>query len=144
MEPVSRWDTRRRPSRSAMHTALRLIVVLVSLLLSSYGLLFGYAGLAGFFGQGDGSGSLWSAGIGLMMGYAWIAWLVMAFAWVFEFRLHTFWPVSGTLAGVGSVIVTLGFAIIFTFPALIMAIVFVAFHLSAEPPAITTTADAAD
>ncbi len=71
-------------------------------------------------------------GVGLLMGYAWIAWLVLGFAWAFQRRLHAWWPISGLVSGIGSVLFTFGFAIVFTFPAIIMAIVFVTFHLSDE------------
>lgn len=114
---------------------LRALAVLVSAVLSSYGLLFGYASLAGLvlrlFGYGD-PAPTWMYFVAAMMGYAWIAWWVLAVAWILQRRLHRWWPVSGTAAGVGSILFTFGFGIVFTFPAIIMAIVFVTFASSRE------------
>jgi hypothetical protein len=114
---------------------LRTLAVLISAMLSTYGLLWGYASLAALvmrlFGIGD-PAPAWMYAVSAMMGYAWIAWWVLAVAWIRQRRLHRWWPISGSAAGIGSVLWTFGFAIPFTFPAIIMAIVFVTFALSKE------------
>jgi hypothetical protein len=115
--------------------ALRLVAVLGSFALSGYGVLFGYAALISFMVPAPEDGFtyprlMWL--VDLMFAYAWIAWLVLGFAWAFQRRLHGWWPISGLVAGTGSVLFTFGFAVVFTLPAIIMAIVFVTFHLSDE------------
>lgn len=114
---------------------LRTMAVLISAALSWYGLLWGYASIAGLvmrlFGVGE-PAPTWMYVVSAMMAYAWIAWWVLAVAWIFQRRLHRWWPISGTVAGIGSILWTFGFAIVFTFPAIGMAIVFVTFALSRE------------
>ncbi len=127
------------PSRDLLRrfgpTTLRLAALVLSFVLSGYGVMFGYAALISFFAPDPEDGFthavlMWS--MDLAVAYAWIAWLVLGFAWAFQRRLHPWWPISGTLAGGLCIVCTLGFAIVFTFPAIIMAIVFVTFHLSDE------------
>ena len=127
-------DTVRRLIRRFGPVTLRLVAVLLSFVLSSYGVLFGYGGIALVIAQINGTSDLGAgmAVVGLIMGYAWIAWLVLGFAWAFQRRLGAWWPISGLVSGVASVLFTFGFAVVFTFPAIIMAIVFVTFHLSEE------------
>jgi ammonia channel protein AmtB len=73
------------------------------------------------------------------LAYAWIAWIVLAVAWIRQRRLHRWWPISGTVIGIVCIAWTLGFAIVFTFPAIGMAIVFVTFALSKEARQIEDT-----
>lgn len=114
---------------------LRTLAVLISAALSSYGLIWGYASLVGIvqrlFGIGE-PAPTWMYGVSAMMAYAWVAWIVLAVAWVRQRRLHRWWPISGTAVGIACILWTFGLAIVFTFPAIGMAIVFVTFALSKE------------
>lgn len=130
--PAFEW----KPIVHALPYVLRLLAVLVSFALSWYGVLWGYAGAVGLAQQAMGQGTEdtlpWMLVVALLLAYAWIAWLTLGLAWVAQRRLHPWWPISGTVVGIVCILFTFGFAIVFTFPAITMAIVFVAFHLSDE------------
>lgn len=114
---------------------LRTLAVLASAALSWYGLLWGAAGFAGIFvmlSGADDSAPNWMLLVSVALAYAWIAWIVLAVAWIRQRRLHRWWPISGTVVSIGCILWTMGFAIVFTFPAIAMAIVFVTFALSRE------------
>lgn len=124
----------------------RLSAVVLSLALSFYGLLYGVAGLIGVGVQATGLGGpmpAWMLPLNVLIAHAWIAWLVLGLAWAFQRRLHPWWPISGTIVGIICVVATLGFAIVFTFPAIIMASVFAAFQLSDEARKIEAARQAA-
>lgn len=110
---------------------LKVGLLLLTLLLSCYGLIMGLAAAYSAVQDVLGGASITLIGItwGVFMGFAWLAWFVMAIAWVLEKRLHRFWPVSGTIAGCLSIVSTFGFGLAFTFPAVLMAAYLVAFHL---------------
>lgn len=114
---------------------LRTLAVLGSAALSWYGVVWGAASVVGtfmlLFGNDD-SAPKWLLIPFAGMGYAWIVWIVLAVAWIRQRRLHRWWPISGTVVGTVCIVWTLGFAIVFTFPAIAMAIVFVTFALSKE------------
>ncbi|MGH8518961.1 MAG: hypothetical protein ACREUE_16045 [Panacagrimonas sp.] len=121
---------------------LRTLAVLGSAALSWYGLVWGAAGVVGtfmlLFGKDD-SAPDWLLIPMVGMGYAWIAWIVLAVAWILQRRLHAWWPISGTVVGIVCIAWTLGFAIVFTFPAIAIAIVFVTFALSKEARQLEAT-----
>ena len=108
-------------------TVLRSLVVLSSLVVSVAGVLFATAGIAQMLDEGKPL-SPWMIGYSLMMCYAWIAWLVLAYAWIVRRRLHLFWPISGLVTGSLSVLSTLGLALLYVFPAFVMAVLFVIFQ----------------
>ena len=127
------------PNRRTAPILLRLLIVLTSLVLSAAGLFFASAGMAQLL-EGDAPLSPWAIGYSLMMCYAWIAWLVLAYGWILRRRLHLFWPVSGLITGSLSVLSTLGLALLYVFPAFLMAIFFVIFQFDRQARAPETAA----
>lgn len=127
-------DSRCSSLRSALPAVLRTLAVLTALVLSGYGVLFGVAGALSVVQRASGwlsESAPWTLALDVGVAYAWIAWLVLAQAWIRRRHLHWWWPVSGTLVGVAFVVMTLGFAIVFTFPAIALAVLFVAFQVGA-------------
>lgn len=108
--------------------AARIAVLVVSFFLSGYGVIAPLLFLSGTSGPTPGWVYGWSATIT----YGWIAWIVMGVFWVRNKRLGWFWPVTGTIAGVLSMLPTVGFGILFVSPAVAMAIVLVIFHLGSD------------
>ncbi len=109
--------------------ALRWAAAIISLLLSGYGLL---TPLLFLFGAANPEGRetpalvwLW----GLIVLYAWIAWLKMGINWAEGRRVQKFWPITGTIAGCISVLIGFPLTILMVFPAVLMALIFVRFHL---------------
>lgn len=67
----------------------------------------------------------------LIFDYAWFSWFVMAIAWAFDKRLPKYWPISGCIAGVLSVLLTspLVLPVVLLLPSILLAISFCRFHL---------------
>lgn len=127
-------DSRCSSLRSALPVVLRTLAVLAALVLSGYGVLFGVAGALSVVRRAGGllsEAAPWALAFDVAVAYAWIAWLVLAQAWIRQRRVHWWWPVSGTLVGSAFIVMTLGFAIVFTFPAIALAALFVAFQFGA-------------
>lgn len=68
----------------------------------------------------------------VLFAYAWIVWLIMAIAWLFQHKLHRFWPISGSITGVISFILIMPLVLpaLFVLPAVLLAITFCRYHLA--------------
>ena len=62
------------------------------------------------------------------MVYAWIVLAVMSIGWICDRRLSRFWPISGTIAGVLSVVAVFVIPAVYVLPAIILALVVSLFH----------------
>ncbi len=130
------------PASPAPKAPPRLAVLVGSLIMSFYGLLVGVATLRRAF-TGPVSPEAGPSTLplllvcALVMAYAGLAWLVMGYAWVSDRRVHRMWVITGGIAGVLSLLLAADVRLIFVFPAIVMAVYLVVFHLSgAKPPSM--------
>lgn len=108
--------------------SFRAVIVLASLLLSGSGVLLPLLMMNdAVTGTTPAPPGIWVWAAGVI--YAWVAWAVMGLHWVVRQRLGRFWPISGGLAGVASLLVGFPVTLLATYPAVIMAGVFMVFHL---------------
>ena len=67
--------------------------------------------------------------------YSWIALFIMNYAWINNFKLGKFWPVSGTIVGVifiGNFLITAPSMVVFVASSFFLAAYLVYFHLFAS------------
>lgn len=129
--------------RSKKSTALRLLIVITSVLFSfiltaAFTLIPPIVGIGWPYGSQIGSLlAVFSWTVGLV---AWLILLVMGVAWAFGRRLHRAIPVTGTIIGSISILpwLPLIIPIVTLLPALVLAVRLVRFHMghSACEPAV--------
>ena len=123
---------------------MRVLIVCLAYLASSYGIAASLAPLMTVTWRLDPANVI-NGFICIAVVLAWLAHIGMSAAWIGDRRLHKFWPISGTVAGVASyagfvavmsrfdlneAIAALLLAVTFTGPALVLALHLVRFHLA--------------
>ena len=125
---------------SSPHFDRRFGIALSCFLLSALNLFFVVAMVVAVFHTPPNSPSDWRLhGLAALWLYAWTAWIRMAFAWANDRRLGWFWPVTGTLAGLISVLSSMLLGAILGLPALLLALYMSGYHL--RRPAARPAAD---
>lgn len=109
----------------------RLVTVIVCWLLSGWAVFGSFVGFCNLFfittEDINMKGLLAVAWI-LVQAFAWLALLVMSIGWIQNRRVHRTWAISGTLAGVVSILPT-PTLILFALSGIILALELVRFHL---------------
>lgn len=128
-----------------MKIAHRISIVVISYLLSSYGILLSLM-LIGMSGIKSLSGTL----VGLLILLAWVCHLIMSINWVIDKPARKWVPIYGTLAGtlglmlwpvadstikqyeIADAFRAAAMGVAFTLPCFLLAIYLVRFHLNAQ------------
>ena len=112
----------------------RLATVIVCWLLSGFAVFGTFVFFANIFIPKNYEGELTLIGVlniawVVVQAFAWVALLVMSVGWVQNRKVHRMWAISGTIAGVVS-LVPLPPSIVFASPGIALALVLVSFHLA--------------
>lgn len=124
---------RRDSDHDADKSLYRLMIVTVCWLLSGWAVFGSFVFFVNLFmtktGYGDISlqGVLGIAWI-LVQVYAWLALLVMSVGWIQDRKVHRAWAITGTIAGVASILPAAK-VFVFALPGILLALVLVRFHL---------------
>ena len=125
-----------------LFSSYRFAIVCFCYLLSAYGIAqaFVYA-----------SSLSHSLALVIVWGVAWSFHLAMSFAWVFNRKLHTFWPICGTFFGILGLLVAplksaspvaalpfVAYEIAVVLPCFILALHLVRFHLRNAPSSVSS------